>query len=488
MSFISNRKLKYLYGGALSGGGGGGFNITDLVIVESGDDIAPDIAGVRTMEDGKHYWISAPAFSDSAAWLIPVDGYVRISFASPSGEVTYTGTGGFIRGTDFARLEVYNGTFLGVGTNNAFDLTGKDANPLQTQVFLGDALFSNFSTAVDATDCKVVMDGTRIYKCFAHVKTQDCNLICKTVETFNDTPIAGSLHLNYIVYDTTLKVSASLTSSCNFNASTGETGLYISPIQGDECRFVDGSVAIAGGDAFLLGDTGSIQAFSNPGGGQTNIQSSGHGLSVNEQIIITGGNDYNGSYFVDAVIDVNNFRILKAFVTADNASSEWRAGSLTGNTKGLLVSNVDEIANTRAFGECKVNGDIFVGTGGAGQPGSMSQGGAYSINEGSELFAVKTSGVLVYTGFRPRVSHILLDGTFKDETGSGAGIEPTLFVNGIENTAGRGSRSESGTSLGANSAHLDVVLNPGDFIYGGVIDVSKNGNIRVGSNTKILVF
>jgi hypothetical protein len=81
-----------------------------------------------------------------------------------------------------------------------------------------------------------------------------------------------------------------------------------------------------------------------------------------------------------------------------------------------------------------------------------------------------------------------MDGTFKDETGSGAGIEPTLFVNGIENTAGRGARSESGNSLGANSAHLDVVLNPGDFIYGGVIDVSKNGNIRVGSNTKILVF
>ncbi len=467
---------------------GGGFDITDLVIVESGDDIAPEVGGVRTMEDGKHYLISAPSFTDSAAWLIPADGYVRISFASPSAEVTYTGAGGFIRGTNFDRLEIYNGNFIGVGTNNAFDLTGKDVNPLQTQVFLGEALFSNFSTAVDATDCKVVMDGTRIYKTFAHIKTQDCNLICKTVETFNDTPIAGSLHLNYIVYDTTLKVSASLTSSCNFNAGIGETGLYISPIQGDECRFVDGSVAIAGGDPFLVGQTGSIQSFSNPGGGQTNIQSTNHGRSVNDQIIITGGNDYNGSYFVDAVIDADNFRILKAFVTGDNASSQWRAGSLTGNTRGLLISNVDEIASTRPFGECKVNGDIFVSTGGAGQVGSMSQGNAYSINPDSEMFAVKTSGVLVYTGFRPRLSHITLTGTFKDETGQNAGIEPTLFIGGTEDTDARGPRSESGNGLGANSAHLDIVLNPGDFIYGGLIDVSKAGNIRVGSNTKILVF
>jgi len=487
MPFISYRKLKKLYGGA-SGGGGGGFNITDLVIVESGDDIAPDISGERLMESGKHYLISAPAFSDSAAWLIPVNGYVRISFASPSAEVTYTGGGGFIRGTDFDRLEVINGNFFGDGTNDAFALTGTDANPLQTQVFLGEALFSNFTTGFNAIDCKVVMDGTRLYKILNHIKTQDCNLICKTVETYNETPLAGSLHLNYIVYDTTLKVSASLTSSCNFNSSAGETGLYISPIQGDECRFVDGSVAIAGGDPFLVGNTGSIQSFSNPGGGQTNVQSSGHGLLATDQIVITGGNDYNGSYFVDAVIDVNNFRILKNFVTADNASSVWREGSLLGNTKGLLVSNVDEIANTRPFAECKVNGDIFVTTGGAGQPGSMSQGGAYSINEDSELFAVKASGVIVYTGFRPRVSHIVLDGTFKDETGSGAGIEPTIFVNGIEDGNARGSRSETGTSLGANSAHLDVVLNPGDFIFGGVIDVSKNGNIRVGSNTKLLVF
>jgi hypothetical protein len=466
---------------------GDSFSITDRIIVESGDDIAPDVGGVRTMEDGKHYLISAPAFTDSAAWLIPVDGYVRISFASPSAEVTYTGTGGFIRGTDFDRLEIYNGTFIGVGTNNAFDLTGKDVNPLQTQVFLGEALFSNFSTAVDATDCKVVMDGTRIYKTFAHIKTQDCNLICKTVETFNDTPIAGSLHLNYIVYDTTLKVSASLTSSCNFNASTGETGLYISPIQGDECRFVDGSVAIAGGDPFLVGDTGSIQSFSNPGGGQTTVQSIGHGRSANAQIIITGGNDYNGSHFISSVIDADHFKIPKAFVTSDSASSQWREGSLTGNTRGLLISNVDEIASTRVFGECKVNGDIFVGTGGAGQPGSMSQSGAYSINTDSEMFAVKTSGVLVYTGFRPRVSHILMSGTFKDDTEQSAGIEPTLFINGIEATEGRGSRSED-TKLGGNSTHLDLVLNPGDFIYGGVIDVSKAGNIRVGSNTKILVF
>jgi len=471
-----------------AGGGGGGFDITDLVIVESGDDIAPDVAGVRTMEDGKHYWISAPAFSDSAAWLIPVDGYVRISFASPSGEVTYTGTGGFIRGVDFNRLEIYNGNLFGVDTNNAFDLTGKDVNPLDSQVFIGEALFSNFSTGVDITKCKVVMDGTRIYNSFAHGKTQDCNLICKTVETFNQTPIAGSLHLNYIVYDTTLKVSCSLTSSCNFNASTGETGLYISPIQGDECRFVDGSVAIAGGDPFRVGTTGAIQSFSNPGGGQTNVQSIGHGRSVNDQLVFTGGNDYNSSHYVDQVIDADNFRILKNFVTADNVSSEWREGSLLGNTKGLIISNVDEIANTRAFGECKVNGDIFVTTGGAGQPGSMSQGGAYSINTDSELFAVKDSGVIVYTGFRPRVSRVIQVGTYKDETGANAGIEPTIFINGLENTSARGARSEGGTGLNNNSCNLDIVLNPGDFIYGGVIDVSKNGNIRVGSNTKLLVF
>jgi hypothetical protein len=82
----------------------------------------------------------------------------------------------------------------------------------------------------------------------------------------------------------------------------------------------------------------------------------------------------------------------------------------------------------------------------------------------------------------------VLTGTFKDETGQNAGIEPTLFLNGIEQTDARGPRSESGNSLGGNSAHLDIVLNPGDFIYGGLIDVSKAGNIRVGSNTKILVF
>jgi hypothetical protein len=189
-----------------TGGGGGGFDITDLVIVESGDDIGPDVGGIREMEDGKHYLISAPAFSDSAAWLIPVDGYVRISFASPSAEVTYTGTGAFIRGTDFFGLEIYNGYFIGSGTNNAFDLTGKSSNPLVTDVYLGQATFDNFSTGVDATDCRIVMDNTKVLNTFAHIKTQDCNLIAKTVETLNSPAKAGSLHLNYIVYDTTLKV------------------------------------------------------------------------------------------------------------------------------------------------------------------------------------------------------------------------------------------------------------------------------------------
>jgi hypothetical protein len=457
-------------------------------VVESGDDIAPDIAGERTMTSGKHYWISAPAFSDSAAWLLPVSGDVRISFASPSAKVTYTGTGGFIRGTNFDRLEVINGNFFGDDTNNAFDLTGTTANPLTSQVSLGNAVFSNFSTGFDATACKVVMDGTRFLDTFAHIKTQNCDLIGKTIETYNATPIAGSLHVNYIVYDTTLKVNMSLTSSCNINASPTETGLYVSPIQGDECRFVDGSVALAGGDPFLVGTSGSITSFSNPGGGLTNIESANHGLNILDQIIITGGNDYNNSYFVDDVIDVNNFRIIKGFVTTDNLNSEWRKGSLLGNTKGLLISDVDEIADTRPFAECKVDGDIFVTTSGAGQPGTISQSGRYTPNLESEMFAVKDAGVIVYTGFRPRASHIVLSGTFKDETGSGAGIEPTIFVGGIENTSARGSRSESGTSLGYNACQLDLILNNGDFIFGGVIDVSKAGNIRIGSNTKIRIF
>jgi hypothetical protein len=36
--------------GCGGGGGGGSFSITDRIIVESGDDIGPDVGGIREMD------------------------------------------------------------------------------------------------------------------------------------------------------------------------------------------------------------------------------------------------------------------------------------------------------------------------------------------------------------------------------------------------------------------------------------------------------
>lgn len=68
--------------------------------------------------------------------------------------------------------------------------------------------------------------------------------------------------------------------------------------------------------------SGSITAFSNPGGGKVQATSNGHGLKNGENVLITGTINYNGTYTVTNVT-TNTFRFTATWV-ADDAMGLWR--------------------------------------------------------------------------------------------------------------------------------------------------------------------
>lgn len=81
------------------------------------------------------------------------------------------------------------------------------------------------------------------------------------------------------------------------------------------------------GWTFTAGETNSITAFADAGGGEVTVTAAGHSFSAGEYITITGTTNYNGRYEVESVSG-NDFNITATWSVDDATGTAIRGDAI----------------------------------------------------------------------------------------------------------------------------------------------------------------
>lgn len=268
-------------------------------------------------------------------------------------EITYTGTGALFRNnsTTPAIITLRDTTFVGNGTNQAFSVT--------SGLFLDihDCLFRNFDMGTISNTNGVFFTSTGIrFQADKLVLDNIANRISFTdFALVTPTPIGDSLieiigspavtvetaFLQPSGSDSAFDIDSGFTGSFDFSHSKAlGNGIAFNPGGLDQTSIYVNTIAVSGisdsqtiGSFYMernatvtnptiQGQTGSITAFADAGGGQVTVTSAGHGLS-NGDIVWLLDDTYTGKYTISNVL-TNTFEITTTFTSTSTGT--WETG------------------------------------------------------------------------------------------------------------------------------------------------------------------
>lgn len=390
----------------------------------------------------------------------------------------YNGTGAFFQGAYSGSLEISDVGIINTSSQPLFDISGSGVSPINLFV-VRRASFLNFSKSGTIKDLGggIIFGLVQNFDSGGGLIIKDCGLFDADYSVVN----SSSNNNPQIVLDNILgdvRLSAG-----RMSMNSGESYLQISKGISISKAIVSGIPYNSVGEFLATAKIGAISVFADNGSGGTTITSAGHGLTIEQEVSISGTTNYNADFVLDN-ITTNTFDIDSIFVGNDAVGS-----FTTGDSNDFLDSNEFEFSNngdqkdSNEIGKMEIVIPITVTIGVAGTPVEVqgTTGDWSPITTRRFEFEPDGSGRMRYVGLKTRSLHITGNLNMRVSSGNAKLMSGYIMKNGVvinDSKFGQTSNREVGFAPGTT---IELITN--DFLSLAVSNEDDTVSLVVESGT-----
>lgn len=234
---------------------------------------------------------------------------------------------------------------------------------------------------------------------------------------------------------------------------------------------------------FKQGVTGSITAFSDPGGGETTVTSVSHGLTTGDTLLIKDSliDEYDGGHTI-TVLDTDNFKIPVTFVS-NPATGTWDTSSIDEKDirveYQLIGEQKDSVVVLNSF--LNTPDTVVINTIGVYEPSSLT------ITNWPcgliERFKCFDNAIFECIGLKPIVIRITLTSTMEKVGGGADQIAQAIFFKDVSEPSPDFVILNETVSVTQNStpttvmSHVNILMNTGDQVQIRWANLDSTSNI-----------